>query len=252
MVTHSGSYPDRLWRVATAEDRLIERCLRAAGIAWTGDTPPPIRRSAAEVLADARRHGYGMSDPAQPPTAAEEKRAAQAEDPRFRTAMLGPENDLAQLAVGDHTAYWFPRTGCRAQAHITAYGSLDTWARIFYVPQEFNLLLGNQARADRQYQATLQKWRTCMAAHQHTYASPTEIVDELAARYRHDGEPLGQRRAEEIEIAVQDVTCDQQVELTTTYNALRREYARRIGPSERAELTRLTQLFEQARLRTST
>jgi len=90
-----------------------------------------------------------------------------------------------------------------------------------------------------------------MAAHHHTYASPTDIVDKLAVRYRSDNEPLAQRRVKEITIAVQDVTCDQQVTLTSTYDTLRREYAQRISPSERAELTRLTELFAQARQRTS-
>lgn len=252
MVTRSGGYPDQLWRVTLAEEKLTERCMRAAGFTWTGSTQPPARHSGAEALADAHRNGYGMSDPSPPPTAAEETHAAEDDDPRLRAALLGPDNDLAQLAINGHAAYWFPRTGCAAQAHIAIYGSLDTWARISYIPQEINLTLSDQALSDRRYQAALHQWRTCMARHHFKYASPTDILNKLAAKYRNDHEPLTRRRAAEITIAVQDVTCDQHVGLTSTHDTLRREYAQKLSPSERAELTRLTQLFAQARQRTST
>jgi hypothetical protein len=246
MVTRSGSYPDQLWRVTIAEEKLTERCMRAAGFTWTGGTRPPTRHTGAEALATARRNGYGMSDASPPPAAAERRRAATDDDPRLRTALLGPDNDLAQLAIDGHAAYWFPRTGCAAQAHIAIYGSLDTWARISYIPQEINLTLDGQALSDRRYQATLQQWRTCMTTHHHTYTSPTDIINKLATKYRSDREPLAHRRSAEIKIAVQDVTCDQQVGLTSTENTLRREYAQKLNPSERAELARLTELFAKA------
>jgi hypothetical protein len=252
MVTRSGSFPDQLWRVTTAEEKLTERCMRAAGFTWTGDTPPPTRHGAAEVLADARQHGYGMSDDPPSPTAADKTRVAADEDPRLRIALLGPGNDLAQLAIDGHAAYQFPRTGCAARTHIAIYGSLETWARISYIPQEIDLTLSNQAQSDRRYQAALQQWRTCMATQHYAYASPADILDKLAARYRDDHEPLAQRRAAEITIAVQDATCDQEVGLTSTEDALRREHAQELSSSERAELIRLAGLFAQARQRAST
>jgi hypothetical protein len=251
MVTRSGSYPDQLWRVTTADEKLTEQCMRAAGFTWAGGARPPARHSGAEALADARQNGYGMSDTAPPPTTATETHTATDDDRRLRVALLGPDNDLAQLAIDGHAAYWFPRTGCAAQAHIAIYGSLDNWARISYIPQEINLTLSDQAQSDPRYQTTLQHWKTCMATHNYTYASPTDILNELATKYRTDPEPLTQRRSAEITIAVQDLTCDQQVGLTSTQDTLRRDYAQQLDPSDRAELTRLTQLFTQARQRAS-
>ena len=133
-----------------------------------------------------------------------------------------------------------------AQAHIATYGSLDAWARISYVPQEINLTLGGQARADHRYQAALGRWRACLAAHGHRYDSPADLVEKVAARFRDEREPLARRRSAESRLAVQDLTCNQQAGLSGTEDALRREYAQRLGPAERAELTRLTELFTRA------
>ena len=202
-------------------------------------------------IANARRHGYGMSDPSAPTATGEKAPSAADVDPRLRTALLGPNSDLARLVIDGHTTYMFPRTGCAAQAHITIYGSLDAWARISYIPQEVNLTLGAQARSDHRYAAALRHWRTCMAAHQYRYTSPTDIINDLATKYTSDREPLARRRAKEIKLATQDVTCNQQASLSSTENTLRRDYAQLLNPAERAELTRLANLFAQARLRGS-
>jgi hypothetical protein len=247
IATQSGAYPDQMERVSLAENKLIERCMRGAGFTWSGAARRPARPSDAEVLANARRNGYGMSaagSPSAPPGTADD-------GPRIRAALLGPDDDLARLVIDGRAAYWFPRTGCAAQAHIAVYGTLDDWARVSYVPPEIDLILGEQAESDDLYQAALGQWRTCMATHHHTYASPAAVPTELAAKYRTDDEPLAQRRAREITIAVDDATCAQQVGLTATRNALRRQHAQQLSSPQRAELARLADLFTQARRRTS-
>ena len=246
LVTESGTYPEQRWRLRLADEKLTARCMRAAGFTWTGSAQPPPRRDAAQRLADARRHGYGMSDPApaDPPGKADDKAA---KDPRRQAALFGPDDAFDKLIIDGHASYQFPRTGCMAQAHIAVYGSLDAWARISYVPQEINLTLGDRARSDPRYQASLHRWQACMAAHQYAYGSPSEVIKKLTATYRNDHEPLNQRRSTEIKIAVQDITCNQQAGLTSTESALRREYAQRLDAAARTELTTLTQLFQQAR-----
>ncbi|MFI7601840.1 hypothetical protein [Actinoplanes sp. NPDC049681] len=246
LVTESGTYPEQRWRVRVADETLTARCMRAAGFTWTGSARPPTRRSAAQELADARRHGYGMSDvgaPADPAEKADDKAAG---DPRRQAALFGPDNAFARLVIDGHASYQFPRAGCMAQAHIAVYGSLDAWARITYVPQEINLTLGGRARSDARYQGALRGWQTCMAAHHHTYASPHALIAHLARKYRNDREPLAQRRSAEIRLAVQDLTCNQHAGLNATDAALRREYAQDLSPAERAELSTLTHLFARA------
>jgi hypothetical protein len=249
LVTESGIYPEQRWRVRVADERLTARCMRAAGFTWTGSAQPPSRRDPAQQLADARRHGYGMSDtaaPADPPGKSNDKAAA---DPRRQAALFGPDDAFDKLVIDGHASYQFPRTGCMAQAHIAVYGSLDTWARISYVPQEFNLTLGDRARSDPRYQAALHQWQACMAAHHYAYGSPSEVIKKLTTTYLKGHEPLNQRRSTEIKIAVQDITCNQHAGLNSTEGALRREYARHLNTAERTELTTLTRLFEQARQR---
>lgn len=243
LVTSSGAVPVQMWRVQVADEKLTERCMWAAGFTWTGSAQPPApRRDAAQMLADARRNGYGMSDV--DPEAGPEPGAAP--DPRMLAALIGPEEDRAELVIDGRASYSFPRTGCLADAHTAIYGSLDTWARISYIPQEINVVLGGQARTDDRYQAALQGWRACMAAHGHAYESPLDLVERLAAAYPADRRPLARRRAAETRLAVQDVTCNQQAGLSTTEDKLRREYANRLSAKERAELTELTRLFVQA------
>lgn len=246
LVTESGTYPEQRWRVRVADETLTARCMRAAGFTWTGSARPPTRHSAAQELADAHRHGYGMSDLAAPADPAERADDNAAGHPRRQAALFGPDHAFAQLVIDGHASYQFPRTGCMAQAHIAVYGSLDAWARITYVPQEINLTLGGQARSHARYQAALRRWQTCMAAHHHTYASPHALITQLATKYRNDHEPLAQRRSAEIKLAVQDITCNQHAGLNSTDAALRREYAQNLSPAERTELTTLTHLFAQA------
>jgi hypothetical protein len=223
--------------------------MRVAGFTWTGSARPPTRRSAAQELADARRHGYGMSDTAAPADPAEKPADKAAGDRRRQAALFGPDDAYAQLAIDGQVSYRFPRTGCMAQAHIAVYGSLDAWARISYVPQEINLTLGGQARSDPRYQSALKRWQACMAAQHYTYASPPALMTQLTTKYRNDHRTLAQRRSAEIKLAVRDVTCNQQTGLNSTEARLRREYAQRLGPAERTELTALTQLFAQVRQR---
>jgi hypothetical protein len=252
LITDSGTYPEQRWRLRVADETLTARCMRAAGFTWTGSAQPPTRHGAAQELADARRHGYGMSDTAAPADPAGTADGNAAEGPRRQAALFGPDDDFAQLVIDGHASYQFPRTGCMAQAHTAVYGSLDAWARITYVPQEINLTLGWQARSAHRYQAALKQWQTCMRNHRYTYHSPADILDQLATKYLSDHEPLARRRAAEIRLAVQDVSCGQHVGLKSTEDLLRRELAQRLSPTERTELTQLTRQFAEAQHRSST
>ena len=65
MVTNSGDYPARLYRVALVDVVLTEKCMRDAGIPWKGDVarPNPDADEGGGVSADwVRQHGYGLSE----------------------------------------------------------------------------------------------------------------------------------------------------------------------------------------------
>ncbi|GGQ85254.1 hypothetical protein [Couchioplanes azureus] len=252
MITNTGDYAERRHRVDRVDVSLTRQCMSAAGFAWAGvaDRPQPDPSGNRAVRLDyARRHGYGLSDG---PAAPGPESAGPEVGDGLRTALLGPANDLARLDAPEGVVYSFPRQGCAARSHIAVYGDLDTWARIAYLPQEFNLRLESQAKADPRYTARLREWSSCLDRKHYSYESPTAVVEQLTAAYRTDRRTLAQRRASEIEIAVQDVLCDFEVRLSATALELRREYAQRLAPADRAELTRLSTLFGAAEQRSRT
>jgi hypothetical protein len=252
MVTNTGDYAERRFRVDEVDVSLTRKCMSAAGFAWAGvaDKPKPDASGNRAVrLGYARTHGYGLSDGR---AAAGPESAGPDVGERLRTALLGPANDLAEFVAPQGVVYTFPRQGCTARSHTAVYGDLDTWARISYLPQEFNLRLQSTATADPRYTVRLREWSTCLATKHYSYPSPNAVVEHLTAAYRTDHRTLRQRRASETEIAVQDVQCDFKVRLSATALDLRREYAQRLDPAERAELTRVSRLFGEVEQRSRT
>ncbi len=249
MITNSGSYPNRQYRVALVDMALTEECMRNAGISWSGavDEPNPDADAGGAVSVDwVRHHGYGLSDGE---TTSGQPQQSSGEDTRLRATLLGPPNELAKMTAPNGVIYWYPKQGCAARAHIAVYGDLDTWARITYVPQEINLVLSGQANTDERYHAVLRSWRDCMAQHHYSYVSPQDITSALAEAYRTDREALVERRTKEIAIAMQDLRCNQQVHLSQTALQLRREYAQKIDPQQRAKMAQLSALFTAAERR---
>jgi len=252
MITKSGDYPERRYAVDRVDMTLTEECMREAGIPWSGvvDKPNPEAKYGGTISLDRiRRHGYGLSDgdiaepaPATPP----------ADDKRLRLALLGPPDDLERLTITGSATYGYPRRGCAARAHVAVYGDLETWARIFYLPQEVNLDLHQRAIADERYAAAVTRWRECMKQRGHSYESPGDIPATLVQQYRRAPQPLAQRRAAEIALALQDVGCNKQVGLAATGLALRREYASKLDPPLGRELNRLAALFDAAEQRSLT
>ncbi|GAA2125934.1 hypothetical protein [Streptomyces synnematoformans] len=250
MVTNSGDYPARLHQVALVDLALTEKCMQDAGIPWKGsvDRPNPDADEGSGVSADrVRQHGYGLSEAKQ--SDGQNGQAGDSDDPRLRETLLGPRTALAKLTAPGDTVYWYPNQGCAAKAHASVYGDLDTWARITYIPQEISLGLFKKATADERYHAALGRWRTCMSQYGYSYDSPSSIPSALSKAYEDSTEPLDQRREKEITIAVRDMGCNRQVELSRTGLQLRREFARTIEPQQRAEMTRLSGLFTKAEQR---
>jgi len=243
MITGAGDYSERFHRVDAADVEITRRCMRAAGFAWQGvakPVNPQAREGSSRSLDEVRENGYGLSD-------APGKSAgpgAAADDPAMRTALFGPRNAVAELKTTNGTAYMASRTGCLAQGHITIYGDFGTWADISLEPQLLNLRLSAEAKADPRYTAKVGEWRDCMAGKRLSFTSPNDLVDKLTAAYRTDRRSLAQRRAAEIKLALQDFGCDEQVRMSATALALRREFAQRLPTADRAEMARLSAKFK--------
>ncbi|AGL19050.1 hypothetical protein [Actinoplanes sp. N902-109] len=248
MITHSGPFLDRYHQVDVAFVAATRQCMRAAGHDWQGapDAVNPEAKEGGGVSLDQiRTRGYGLSDdrPPQDPGTATEALAV---------ALLGERTDLAELVSPRGGVYLYPRHGCAARTYTALYGDLETWARVTNLPQEINIRLGRQAEADPRYAAKLRQWRECMTAKGYSYASPDAIVQSLRRAYEQDRRPLPERRAAEIRIALDDVSCNKGVRLTATALQLRRSYAQRISPAERTEMNRLAGQFAVALKRSET
>ncbi len=249
LITQAGGYPERRHRIDVAEVELTRRCMSAAGFRWDGAAEawnPEAAEGSTISLDHLREHGYGLSGG---PGGGEPGAAG---DEASRRALFGDAADMGELVSPRGASFRYPRQGCGAQAYVTLYGDLDTWARISYLPQELNLQLDERARADPRHAAEVGEWRTCMSAHGHPYASPEDAVDELRDKFRTDHRSPAQRKAEEIDIAVQDALCDREVGKTTTALEIRRELARRLPADDLAEMSRLSALFGLAEERART
>jgi hypothetical protein len=248
MITNSGDFPRRRHEVETADVALTEQCMRAAGVPWKGGVNAVNEEAAlggSVSTGFVREHGYGLSD-----GKTEEPGSSGADhDPRTRPVLLGPADDLVRLQGPAEVVYLYPRTGCAAQAHAQLYGDLDTWGRVFYLPQELNLTLHSRALADPRYTATLSAWSHCMREKGFSYASPSELVTELTEQYRGSRQPLADRRAKEITLALTDLDCNKKIRLAATGLELRREFAARLEPAEGREMNRLAARFAEAHQR---
>jgi hypothetical protein len=237
MITGSGDFAERHHRVDVTEVEVTRRCMSAAGFAWNGSANaanPEAKEGGGVSLDYLKQHGYGLSDPPA------DTMGPVADHTALSRALLGAEGDVATLTSTAGVVYRYPRHGCGAQAAIALYGDLDTWARFSYLPQEVNLRLGAEAEKDPRYLAKIGEWRDCMGG---KYASPSAIVAALKQEYRTDRRPLAERRAAEVKLALQDVTCNKRVRLAATRLELRRELAQAVPAVDRRELARLSALF---------
>jgi hypothetical protein len=251
MITNSGDYPDRRYGMDLWDMALTERCMREAGIQWSGvvDQPNPDAKYGRSVSLDfVRQHGYGLSDGA---GASSEPTPTPSDDERLRHALLGSPDDVERLVVPGIAAYGYPRHGCAAQARSAVYGDLKTWALIFHLPSELNLDVHQKAVADRRYADAVKRWSACMKERGHSYETPRDIPTSLVQQYRRTSQPqsLEQRKAAEIALALEDARCDKEARLTATRLELRREYASKIDPQLGREINRLAALFDAAEQR---
>lgn len=248
LVTGSGGWEERRYRVEAADVELTRRCVAAAGLTWRGAaTPvnPEAKVGGGAGLDLIHEHGYGLSDP--PPAAA--RPGPVADDSALRRVLSGDPGDLADFRSPFGGVYRYSRGGCSARAHIEIYGDLESWMRISYLPQELNRRLDTAARADPRFAAKLRDWRSCMAAKGYPDRTPDDVVARLHVAYRGDTRPLAERRAAEVSIAEDDVSCDKRVGLSRTRLELRRAGALALPVADRAEVVRLAASFAAAERR---
>jgi hypothetical protein len=226
LATRSGRWPAAEEQLQDAYSRLDRQCVKEAGFSLpaspSASFPVPEDETAAIDLSGRRRHGYGISIHDHGATAAAPDATLSAGDQkRLGEAQFGPDGRTTAVTLNGGGRVTVPATGCIAHARIALAGDVQTFAKIYYLPQQFDDRLNRAALTDADYQAVLGRWRACMAPKGYTYASPDAATAQLRQEYERNAKSSRFRKTE-ISVAVADGECESRTHLPTTLLRTRR------------------------------
>ncbi|MDL5199317.1 hypothetical protein [Streptomyces sp. ALI-76-A] len=225
-------------RVEQAEQRLIERCMRARGFRyWVLPPLDPERLRAFEhpfVRDDvswAREHGYGA--PIQRAFFAAKKR-----DPniayrnglsgparaRYLTALNGgPDAEVLSVRLPAGGSIRLAIGGCERAAREKLYGDAETYFRADKIATNLNPLYVPKVVRDQRFTEALAAWSHCMRRTTgRAYADPDAVRADLPKRTK--GLNRAEADAVEVRLAVAEATCARKSSLGGTARTLDREY----------------------------
>jgi hypothetical protein len=227
LATRSGRWPAGERQLQDAYDRLDRQCVKKAGFslpaAPSAALPVPEDEAAAIDLPGRRRHGYGISvhDHDSLAAAPPDSSLSAGDQKRLGEAQFGPEGKTTAVILNGGGRVTVPAAGCVAHARNTLAGDVQTFAKIFYTPQQFDDRLNRQALKESGYQAALGQWRACMAPKKYKFASPDAATAQLRQEYERKAKSSTFRK-KEIAVAVADGECESRVHLPTTLLRARR------------------------------
>ncbi len=216
-------------RLATAEHRLIARCVRAHGLRLPAATAAQDASRSSHTrkfpygiddVTHARRHGFGATD------------AEAAAKPKPRAARPGRDaRRLGRLLAGDPrrvvtvrlpTGYVVAasRTGCISEARQRLYGDHARWFRANTVVVNLKALTQQRVTGDPRFRAANRDWSACVHRAGYTAATPRELRKSFAKR--SEGRAPQARRKLERSMATAEARCARATELATTGRALER------------------------------
>jgi hypothetical protein len=237
---------DGRYQITRAIERRIAECMNADGFAY--DQPPPTqvsngRRPFWEAnfgLFDnktAQEHGYSVApldDPGfeQPST-----------EPAYISALFG--DDSGQSIVfedpfgGATTGSLSVPNGCVGKATLAVYGDSDTWQRFQALDlglqgQMYEIL--TEVRASQSLIDLNNDWADCMSVIGWTYATP---IDPFSRQF-----PEPRPTAEELDIAIADVRCKEELDYQEAVITLVREREDDVGDSVATGLAEFTNLYD--------
>jgi len=238
-----------------AEHRLIQRCMREQGFQYPAKVPEPgdstgsLLEIPPRLTADkARTEGYGeritRGTGAGPATADTADRVNPLEryldslspddQARFRRALDDPDSAKVDVRLPGGARMGASSRGCRAQARLQTYGSVQNYLTIRYLPQAAQSQVG-KVESDRELQQALQRYVRCLSDRGYHADSPTAAA-ALAEGYYGTGDTPAARQ-QEIALAVHDATCQEQSRFYDEYQAaVNRVAAKWISENEAAVL----------------
>ncbi|GAA5197667.1 hypothetical protein GCM10023322_69420 [Rugosimonospora acidiphila] len=233
--TRSGSWPSSEDDLENASNQLDRQCLRAHGFAVPAAPPlalpVPQDEAAAIDLPGRRSVGYGLakhSAPAPEPTTF-------VGDVGFSAAQFGAGKPRIKVSLEGKATVLTPSAGCVAQGYRELAGDLATWARLYYVPQQFDDRMYAAMYDDPRYPVALATWRSCMNSRGYSYSRPDDVEPALRARYDASGMTPALEQLE-LRTAVDDGECQLAVHLPTTLLQIRRSLVASLPRSDLATI----------------
>lgn len=240
LATRSGRWPAGAQQLQDAFDRLDRQCVLGAGFRLPASPgaslPVPEDEAAAIDLDGRRRHGYGISVHDHGSTAAAAPDAyisslSVRDQRRLGETQFGPGEQKTAVTLNGKGRVTVPAAGCIARSRTTLAGDVQTFAKIFYAPQQFDDQLNRTVLKDASYQSTLGQWRACMAHKGYTYASPDAATAQLRQEYEQKAKSSDFRKRE-ISVAVADGECASRLHLPTMLLRIRRRLVARLSADD--------------------
>lgn len=238
-----------------AEQELTRRCMADAGFEFVTTPSATIaeqeRQAASEVPPEygfddveaARRVGYGLADasstsgvlPSDQANVAIYEALPQAEKARY-DELLNPSLDNAiTVRLDDGSEVSTSAEGCVAEARVTLYGDLAEYIKLSHVA----LNLRNEARArvesDESYGDSLEAWASCMENRGFQFAAWFEAYEAAI-----------NAPSREVEIAVADTSCAQEVGSVRIGNQVQDKHEQEVLRDREAEIVAYGELLDAA------
>ncbi|MFG2126024.1 hypothetical protein [Streptomyces sp. NPDC048710] len=251
LATRSGRWTADAEQLQLAFDLLDRACLRRAGFAPPRASrlslPVPEDETAAIGMAERRRVGYGIvgagtSGTRRPETEPDRYTTALSRQGRQRygDAQFGPGAPKVTVPLLGRAKAHVPAAGCVAEGRRRLAGGAGVWARLDYLPQQFDDRVSQEAQREPVYASALTTWRSCMRQRGYHHADPEAARTWVRDAYRRRGNAAALRH-KEIALAVADGRCAARGHLPT---ALLRARRARVARLPRVDLTVLRALSD--------
>ncbi|GGR66468.1 hypothetical protein [Streptomyces roseolus] len=251
LATRSGRWTADAERLQRAVDALDRACLRGAGLSPPAAPrvrlPVPEDEAAVIGMAERRRVGYGIVDAVTAGTRSPEAEPehsttalSQEEQRRYTEAQFGLGTPKTSVPLLGEAKAYVPAAGCIAQSRRKLAGDVDAWARLDYLPQQFDDRVTNGAEREPVYTSALAAWRSCMERSGRHHADPDAARASVRDAARRPGDAADLKR-KEVELAVADGLCAARSHLPTALLQARRARVAHLPQHDLAVLRALSE-----------
>jgi len=242
LVTQTGGFTAGQKAISTAEDRLVARCMTAAGLRYVVND-----QTSADTATDYGLYAQYAGKQADPSSNKATNdyylaRLPDAERAAYLTVLRS--SDQAAMRLSDGRQITYSTKGCESAARVNLYGDLETQVRVYYVPQIVKKAIEKQVQQSPRYLAVMATWRGCMASGGAPYASSADARQQLDALYEKTG-PTAKSHRRELAVATLDHSCATKAQLAETKATLAQTALTALPAPDQQELNKLAALWQK-------